>query len=266
MQTKTPAPASVPDFDTFLRLAGAEAPSAELYDACVRCGLCLEACPTYTILQLEPASPRGRIALMRSVGERRLTPAAPSFLKQMDLCLGCLACQAACPSGVAYGYLHEAGRAQAAAAREKGAVRRLVEWVVFQWLFMSIGRVRLFARSLWLYQRSGLQWLARKLGILAVLGMREVEQLLPHIDDHFVRPDGSVYAPMGVQGRAPAARVALLTGCVQSVAFASVHAATIHALQVNGCEVVLPRAGMLRRTPSAWRRVSSCAGTGAAQH
>jgi len=215
--------------------------SADLYDACVRCGLCLESCPTYSILQLEPASPRGRIALMRSVGEGRLQPAAPAFLKQMDLCLGCLACQATCPSGVAYGHLHEVGRAQAAAVRHKTPLRRVIEWAVFQWLFLRLGRVRLFARSLWLYQRSGLQWLVRKLGILSLLGLRDAEQLLPHIDDHFVKADGAVYAPAALAAKTPALRVALLTGCIQGVAFADVHEATIHALRVNGCEVVLPR-------------------------
>ena len=215
--------------------------SADLYDACVRCGLCLESCPTYSILQLEPASPRGRIALMRSVGEGRLPPSAPAFLKQMDLCLGCLACQATCPSGVAYGHLHEVGRAQAAAVRQKGSVRRLIEWVVFQWLFLSLGRVRLFARSLWFYRRSGLQWLARKLGILAALGLKDVEQLLPHIDDRFVKADGTVYGSAVVAAKATPVRVALLTGCIQSVAFAEVHQATIHALRVNGCEVLLPQ-------------------------
>ena len=215
--------------------------SADLYDACVRCGLCLESCPTYSILQLEPASPRGRIALMRSVGEGRLEPSTPAFLKQMDLCLGCLACQATCPSGVKYGHLHEAGRAQAAAVRHKGPLRRMIEWAVFQWLFLSLGRVRLFARSLWLYERSGLQWLVRKVGILSILGLKDVEQLLPQIDDHFVKADGAVYAPAAVQARATPLRVALLTGCIQSVAFAAVHEATIHSLLMNGCEVVLPR-------------------------
>jgi len=227
-------------FHTFLHQAGVEAPSAELYDACVRCGLCLESCPTYALLQLEPASPRGRIALMRGVGEERLEATAPTFLQQMDLCLGCLACQATCPSGVEYGHLHEAGRAQAAAVRQKSALRRVIEWSVFQWLFLSIGRVRLFARALWLYQRSGMQWLARRSGVLRLLGMEGVERLLPHIDDRFITPDGSTHTPLGVDGDKPARRVALLTGCVQSIAFADVHTATIHALRVNGCEVVLP--------------------------
>lgn len=241
MSTSAQTPAdTTTDFHHFLHLAGVEAPSAELYDACVRCGLCLESCPTYSLLNLEPASPRGRIALIRAVGEGRLEATAPTFLQQMDLCLGCLACQAVCPSGVEYGHLHEAGRAQAAAVRQKSLLRRLIERVVFQWLFMSIGRVQLFARSLWLYQRSGLQWLARKLGVLRLFRMEGVEQLLPHIDDHFVKPDGSVYPPSTSAAGKPARRVALLTGCVQSVAFADVHAATIHALRINGCEVVLP--------------------------
>lgn len=235
------SPGAPADFHSFLHLAGVDAPDADLYDTCVRCGLCLESCPTYSLLHLEPASPRGRIALMRAVGEERLAATAPAFLQQMDLCLGCLACQAVCPSGVEYGHLHEAGRAQAAAVRQKGALRRMIEWTVFQWLFMSIGRMRLFARTLWLYQRSGLQWLVRRLGVLRLLGMAGAEALLPAIDSRFVAPDGSVYPPLAATVNGSTRRVALLTGCVQSIAFADVHAATIHALRVNGCEVVLPR-------------------------
>jgi glycolate oxidase iron-sulfur subunit len=222
----------------FLDLAGVEAPGDDLYYTCVRCGLCLESCPTYSLLNLEMASPRGRIALIRGVGDGKIGVDSPAFLEQMDLCLGCLACQAVCPSGVDYGHLLEAGRAQARAITEKNRLTRWIETLVFQWLFMSMARFRLTARSLWLYQRSGIQWLARKLGLIKAMGLAELEALLPRMDDRFVTPDGTVYAPTGA-GIAPK-RVALITGCVQSVAFAEVHAATIHALQVNGCEVVLP--------------------------
>lgn len=251
MLTKTNAPSAgadavrvadaVPatrDFHGFLDLAGVAAPDDELYYTCVRCGLCLESCPTYSLLNLEPASPRGRIALIRGVGDGAIDVDAPAFLQQMDLCLGCLACQAVCPSGVEYGHLLEAGRAQASAVRTKSRTTRWIEALVFQWLFMSMARFRLVARSLWLYQRSGVQWLMRKIGLLRAMGMAELEALLPRMDNRFVRPDGTRFPPHGVTVDAP--RVALVTGCVQSVAFADVHAATIHALQVNGCEVVLP--------------------------
>ncbi len=226
-------------FQGYLQQAGVAAPDADLYDTCVRCGLCLQSCPTYTLLDLEASSPRGRIALMRGVGEGRIPVDAPGFLRQMDQCLGCLACQAVCPSGVQYGHLLEAGRAQAKAVRAQSRMARLIEGFVFGWLFMSLGRVRLLAVLMRLYQQTGLQWLVRRLGLLKLMGMAQMEQLLPRMSRSFVKADGRSLAPLAKTTSTK--RVALLTGCVQSIAFAEVHDATVHTLRVNGCEVVMPQ-------------------------
>jgi glycolate oxidase iron-sulfur subunit len=228
-------------FHGFLELAGVEKPSDDIINTCVRCGLCLSSCPTYRELYSEASSPRGRIALIRGIAEGRLAVDAPGFLHQMDECLGCLACQAVCPSGVQYGHLLEAGRAQARATKPRGGLARLVEMVVFRYLFMNMLLFRLFSRGLWLYQRTGLQRLVRGSGLLKLLGLAEVEKLAPTINTHFFVAHEKRYTP---NGSAPPAvepkRAALLTGCVQSVAFAQVHEATVRTLQVNGCEVVLP--------------------------
>ena len=72
--------------------------------ACVGCGLCLPHCPTYRVTGEEIASPRGRIAAMRAVTERRIQPDA-AFFGAMDACIQCRACEAACPSNVQFGHL-----------------------------------------------------------------------------------------------------------------------------------------------------------------
>ncbi len=227
-------------FQGFLDLAGVDKPGDDIINTCVRCGLCLQSCPTYVRLGREPSSPRGRIALIRGVAEGRLAVDTPGFLHQMDECLGCLACQAVCPSGVQYGHLLEAGRAQAKAVKSTRPLTRWLELVVFKVLFVNMALFRLFGRSMWLYQKLGVQALVRCLGILRLLGLAETEKLLPVVNDRFIYAEGQRFAPLRTDHRPRLKRVALLTGCVQSVAFAHVHEATINTLQVNGCEVVLP--------------------------
>ena len=98
-------PVKLPGFE------GVDAPvEADLY-RCVHCGLCLSACPTYSVLGVETESPRGRLALMKAVNEGR-TPITDRIASHWDLCLQCRACEAVCPSGVPYGRIMEQTRAQ----------------------------------------------------------------------------------------------------------------------------------------------------------
>jgi glycolate oxidase iron-sulfur subunit len=113
---------------------------------------------------------------------------------------------------------------------------RLLRGGVFGVLFRRLELFRLFSRLLWLYQRSGLQRVARRTGVLRLLKLDQPEALLPPISDRFVVPQGQVYPAQG-----PARyHVALLAGCIMATSFADVHAATIRVLQKNGCQVLLP--------------------------
>src|SRR3954452_1500879 len=99
--------------------------------ACVHCGLCLEACPTYVHTADENDSPRGRIYLMRAVEEGRLALDSRTFTRHIDRCLGCRACESACPAGVEYGQLLEAARADiAAGGRKEGWTSRAMRFAL----------------------------------------------------------------------------------------------------------------------------------------
>jgi glycolate oxidase iron-sulfur subunit len=230
-------------------------PSSDIINTCVHCGLCLSSCPTYRETGLEMSSPRGRIYLMKAVDEGRIGLNSEVFQEQMSQCLNCRACEAVCPSGVQYGAILESSRAQIEQAKEASPEpqpsalspqpsvlparplwQSALRGAVFGALFKNMGLFRAFSSSMKLYQKSGVQWFARKSGILKLIGMADTETMLPPISARFTVPQGQIY-----RATTPARyNVAVITGCIMSTAFANVHEATIRVLQKNGCDVVLP--------------------------
>lgn len=207
---------------------------------CMHCGMCLPTCPTYVETLDERSSPRGRIALMRAVADDRMQ-VTRAFAEEMYFCLGCLACQTACPAGVDYTDLFEHARAEV----ERSGVlsnpkRDRIRAFALRWLFVSRRRLHVLARLLRLYQRSGLQRFVRASGLLRLLpkSLRELEPLTPTISPRFTQDEFARRAHC--QPASPRYRVALLSGCVQDLSFSDVNADTIDALQANGCEVLLP--------------------------
>jgi glycolate oxidase iron-sulfur subunit len=216
---------------------GLDAPSPDILNNCVHCGLCLPACPTFRETGLESSSPRGRIHLIRAVHTGRLGVDDPVFVHQMHECLNCRACEPACPSGVKYGQLVEAARAQIEQTRpEPARLEGLARLLTFQVLFTDLGRFRLFSRLIQLYQRTGLRHAARASGILDLIGMQRLDSFLPSVARRFLTPGTERWAPHGE----PRARVALLAGCIMSTAYADIDRATARVLAANGCEVIVP--------------------------
>jgi glycolate oxidase iron-sulfur subunit len=192
-------------------------------DACVHCGFCLQACPTYVNLQDENDSPRGRLVLMRSLLEGTLALDDPTVQTHIDRCLGCRACETACPSGVPYGHLLEATRATMADRRRAPLVARLVLWA--------------FARPAVLQ--------------LAMLGARLLRATrLPRLLGRLPGRAGFAMAMLASTERALSARpyrrrgtgargtVSVLTGCVMDGLFGATNEATRRTLEVNDYRAV----------------------------
>ncbi|MGZ8456069.1 MAG: heterodisulfide reductase-related iron-sulfur binding cluster, partial [Gemmatirosa sp.] len=196
-------------------------------DACVHCGFCLQACPTYVNLQDENDSPRGRIQLMREVLEGSLAVDDPDVQTHIDRCLGCRACETACPSGVPYGQLLEATRATLAEGRPRPLVARLILGTFARGWLLAI--VLLGARVL---RATGIPRLLARL-VRGRLGfaMAMLDSTRPAVRLRRWRP----------RGDGARERVALLEGCVMRGLYAHTHDATRRTLEHNGYRTAAAR-------------------------
>ena len=209
-------------------------PAPELIDQCVHCGFCLPVCPTYVLWNEEMDSPRGRIYLMKLATDGK-SDMNPQWVSHFDSCLGCMACMTACPSGVDYSKLIEATRAQIERNYKRSLAEKLYRRLIFA-TFTRPDRLRWMRLPLLAYQKSGLQSLLRRSGILNLLPkkLRTMEALMPQIGASESIPN--VTAPQGTKRH----RVGLLLGCVQREFMPQVNAASIRVLSAEGCEVVAP--------------------------
>jgi len=206
---------------------------------CMHCGMCLPTCPTYDTTRMERNSPRGRIALMRAVADDELE-IGPAFADEMSYCLGCLACQTACPAGVNYARLFETARADIENTGLRGSPgRRFWRFVTLRLLFMNPRLLRMMGRMLRGYQRSGLEALFRRTGLTRLLpaDLRRPEPQSPRIAGKF---SNELIAPHERPEGGTRYRVALLTGCVQDLVFSDINRDTADVLLANGCEVHTP--------------------------
>jgi glycolate oxidase iron-sulfur subunit len=192
-------------------------------EACVHCGFCLPTCPTYVILGQEMNSPRGRIILMKSALEGRLT--VEETKPYIDCCLGCLACETSCPSGVPYGELITPFRAWAEPQRRRDLGDRLRRGLLLA-LLPYPARFRVAAV---------LGRLGRPLRGLFPAAWQPMLAMVPgKLPPKYALP--AIYPAIGPRR----ARVALLAGCAQQVLEPGINRATLRVLAENGVEVVVP--------------------------
>jgi glycolate oxidase iron-sulfur subunit len=215
----------------------ASGPLAAVYAGtldCVHCGLCLSSCPTYRETGREISSPRGRIHLMRAVAEGRL-PLGPALAEEAYLCLGCRACETACPSGVRFGRLLEETRVAVERAGLRNGIARRLERFALRRIVADRARLRAVVDLLAMAQRLGLDRAAR-----AVLPTRlgDALALAPRVPSRAERAWPAWRTPPDGVRRG---RVLLFTGCVMPELFGDVHHATVRVLARNGFEVLVPR-------------------------
>jgi glycolate oxidase iron-sulfur subunit len=189
---------------------------------CVHCGLCLDACPTFRVTGLETESPRGRIQLMTE-WKRGTLPFTEDQARHIDLCLGCRTCEAVCPSGVPYGRIIEAGRAEVERVRRPSPKRWLARTALRQ-LVAHPRRLRAFGSMTRAAQALGMTSIARS------------ARQLPKLTAPFRAPQGGIAPPVGERRH----RVAFLVGCVMPILYPQSHDAAVRLLQLAGCEVWFP--------------------------
>jgi glycolate oxidase iron-sulfur subunit len=202
---------------------------------CMRCGMCLPSCPTYKETFLETASPRGRVALVRKLQEGDLDQ-SERLLEYLSLCLDCQACASACPCGVNAGELVAEFTCERKAATGLG----FMEELILRKLVPHPDRLETAMAPMRLYQKSGLQKLVRKLGVLKMFPkpLERMEGLLPALPARPLRQEIQEVTPaIGVER----GTVGFFLGCVMSLIFSDASRATIKLLSSLGYKVITPK-------------------------
>lgn len=206
---------------------------------CMRCGFCLPSCPTYIESGMdESQSPRGRIAMMKAVVDGEIEP-DEDVKRSLDLCLGCRACEPVCPSGVKYGHLLEQARDIINQNKKQSLPEKAVRGIVFNNLFPHQNRMVAATNLLGFYQRSGLQKVARKSGIMNFFpeSLSTMEKVLPSVPTKKELKNRPNHLPALKRQKK---KVAFFSGCLMDTMFMKTNDATMKLLQYAGCEIVIP--------------------------
>ena len=215
-----------------------DAPAYESILQCMRCGFCLAVCPTYALTNRERSSPRGRAALARAVAEGKLE-FTPAVRDEAFLCLDCKACSTACPSGVRVGTIMEFCRSQAHVFHPPSLPAGMLRDFILKRMLPSPALMETSLLPARLYQRLGLQWAVRRLGINRFLpgALAKMEGILPTLAPPLRQEIPEMIPALGKKR----GRVAFFLGCAMSLVFPEVSRQTARILSQQGFDIVTPK-------------------------
>ena len=207
---------------------------------CVQCGYCLPACPTYESMEKESASPRGRINLVKMAAEGKID-IHEHLAKPIDLCLGCRACDIACPVGVPYGHILEVTKEVIAESRpiNQKSSSDVLKKTALNHLFPYPKRMNMLGNAVWFYQRTGLYKLVRKTNLINKISkpLAQFEKVLPPVESPYKRTRRGTTVQAK---RETKVRVAIFVGCIMDSMMSRINRQMIELLTSVGCEVVIP--------------------------
>ncbi len=215
-------------------------PNDDVLTQCMHCGMCLATCPTYELTKMERSSPRGRIKLIKSLAEGKLE-LSNLFAEEMDFCLDCQACETACPAGVQYGKMVESARVVIEHSRiGPSKFNKFIKRFLLNSVVAKHSKLKLLARFLYLYQKSGIRTVVIKVLSLFPFAKNlvEIESLMPTISKHF---SSEVISEKTSPANPAKYTIAFSTGCIMDVAFAEINLDTIEVLTKNDCEIITPK-------------------------
>ncbi|MCK2005822.1 (Fe-S)-binding protein [[Brevibacterium] frigoritolerans] len=222
--------------------------SYEATNQCVQCGYCLPACPTYESMGKESQSPRGRINLVKMAAEGKID-LQKDLAEPIDLCLGCRACEVACPVNVPYGQIYEAAKVVMTEHQEhehhkkqigKPKLQTKVVNFTLSSLFPHRNRLRTLGNLTWLYQKTKVNKILQKTKMINKVSesMGQFEKILPELEAPNKRYKyGQKFTAKGETK----AVIAFFPGCIMDAVMSKINRLTIELLRVIGCEVIIPK-------------------------
>ncbi|MGW9018918.1 (Fe-S)-binding protein [Priestia megaterium] len=216
---------------------------SKVYDkvnSCIQCGYCLPACPTYKSMETESASPRGRINLVKMAAEGKID-ISEDLKKPIDLCLGCRACEVACPVDVPYGSILEDAKEMIKKKEDESKKTPYMKDWLLNSFFTNSKFLRLSSNLFYLYQETGLQKITRKANLPEkVLGnIGKMEKALPNMPSNKYRiKKGQLY-----KAKTPDTKltVALFLGCINDSLLYKINYYSLELLRLAGCDVYVPK-------------------------